>query len=232
MGVGQMFEYRVQLYESRVEPNKLNCSLNKFIQMIGRKQRVLEVGCATGYLSAYLTQQMECEVVGIEFNIEAARKAEGNCSRVICADVEKDAFDKVTGLFDVITFGDVLEHLVCPGAVLLRSRDFLREGGYILVSIPNIAHYSARLDLLLGKFEYQQYGLLDRTHLRFFTLGTARQFLEDAGYVIDDFDSVYIMRGMRFIQPHGRLERFLKKHLAGLIGYQFIFKASKRNGRS
>ena len=222
-----MFEEQPFVYDFVVDPTLQNTSTAKFIQLIGPRKRVLEVGCANGRLSAYLTQELDCEVIGIEMNLEAVRRAELRGTSVINADVEKDALDRVTGLFDVITFGDVLEHLRSPGAVLLRCKDRLAENGFVLVSIPNVAHYRVRLDLLRGRFDYQPTGLMDRTHLRFFTLRSARQLLIDAGYTIQVSDIVYEFRGDRFVRPGSRLESIVKRRLAGLVAMQFIFKAAK-----
>ena len=226
-----MFEEIVQNYPFKIDPTESNNPATKFINLIPRGSRVLEVGCANGALSAYLTQQMNCEVVGIELNPEAAKLAEQHCSCVILGDVEKDALDRAHGKFDVITFGDVLEHLVVPGAVLARCRKLLRSRGFILISIPNVAHYSVRFRLLWGRFDYQQYGLLDRTHLRFFTLRTAKQMLAESGYQISAFDVVCAVRGWQFVQKCGPLESVLKQRLAGLVGYQLIFRASPLQDR-
>jgi len=223
-----MFDDRVQSYDFAFDRSYQNDPRNKFLERIGRGNRVLEVGCATGQVSAYMTQELGCEVVGIELSAEAARHAERWCSEVIVADIEKDALERVKGLFDVVTFGDVLEHLIAPGAVLSRCKRVLKPHGFILISIPNIAHYSIRLSLLRGKFEYRQYGIMDRTHLRFFTLQSARRMIEEAGFLVQDFDLVYITRGMRFITAGGRLERLVKKRFPELVGYQFVFKAAIR----
>jgi methionine biosynthesis protein MetW len=220
-----MFEVGLQDYDFRIDPSNANSPITKFIQMIPRGSRVLEVGCANGALSAYLTRELACEVVGIELNPEAAYQAERHCSRVIIADVEKDALDRAEGRFDVITFGDLLEHLVSPGTVLSRCRHLLSSTGFVLISVPNVAHYTVRLRLLRGQFDYEHHGLIDHTHLRFFTLRTARQMLADSGYQISAFDIAYAMRGARLVRRCRPLESFLKRHLTGLIGCGFIFKA-------
>ncbi len=220
-----MFDHRVQSYDFRVDPSNSNNPTAKFISFIPRGSRVLEVGCANGALSAYLTRKLDCEVVGIELNSEAARLAERHCSRVIVDDVEKGALDEARGKFDVITFGDVLEHLVLPGSVLARCRGLLSKGGFVLVSVPNVAHYSVRLRLFRGQFDYEQYGLLDRTHLRFFTARTARRMLADSGYRIASFDIVCAMRGWRFVKKYALLQSFVKRRLTGIVGYQLIYKA-------
>jgi len=89
--------------------------------------------------------------------------------------------------FDVVVMADVLEHLRRPEQTLLRMREFLRPGGYGVVSVPNIANFRIRLGLLLGRFEYEDEGILDRTHLRFFTKRSAQVMIEGAGYEVLEF---------------------------------------------
>jgi O-antigen biosynthesis protein len=88
--------------------------------------------------------------------------------------------------FDVIVFGDVLEHLKDPLRALRRFKPFLQTEGYVIASIPNIAHGSVRLALMQGRFRYRSLGLLDDTHLRFFTRETVEQLFKDAGFLIAD----------------------------------------------
>ena len=229
-----MFEVKVQDYDFRVDPSNPNHPSTMFMNMIPPGSRVLEVGCANGALSEYLTRQLGCEVVGVEWNSQAALQAGRYCTHVIVGDVEKDALDRAEGRFDAITFGNVLEHLVSPGTVLKRCRPLLSSRGFVLISVPNVAHYTLRLSLLRGRFDYQQRGMLDHTHLRFFTLRTARRMLIDAGYQIAAFDTPYSMRGARLVRKCKPLETFLKRHLTTLIANGFVFKAvpdSQRAGR-
>jgi 2-polyprenyl-3-methyl-5-hydroxy-6-metoxy-1,4-benzoquinol methylase len=129
-----MFDERIQLYDGQFDPNAPNQSLSMLARLVDPRQRVLEVGCSTGYFSAYLTNELHCEVTGIELNPEAAKRAEKHCLRVVVGDIETDALDQVTGPFDVIIFADVLEHLTCPGHVLTRIRSHLAESGCVLFS--------------------------------------------------------------------------------------------------
>src|SRR5918992_1179237 len=89
--------------------------------------------------------------------------------------------------FDVVVYGDVLEHLVDPEAVLLRTARILAPGGYVVASIPNVAHGSVRLSLMAGQFRYTDTGLLDRTHLRFFDEAGVEELFEGAGYAIREW---------------------------------------------
>jgi SAM-dependent methyltransferase len=147
---------------------------------------VLEFGCATGYMSEVLSGRLGCSVTGIEFCPEAAEVARQPCARVIVGDAEHLDLAQALGetRFDAILFADVLEHLREPGLLLRRVRPFLGVGGAVIASIPNIAHGSVRLALLNGEFRYRDTGLLDGTHLRFFTRETIEELFEEAGYAV------------------------------------------------
>ncbi len=151
------------------------------VKLVGEGKRVLELGPATGYMSRVFTDR-GCTVVGIEFDPEMARHAKDHCERVIVGDL--DTFDPDAELgeerFDAIVAADVLEHLKDPLAALARLRPFLQPDGYFVISVPNVAHGSVRLALLSGHFDYREAGLLDSTHLRFFTRESLEQLLDEA----------------------------------------------------
>ncbi|BAZ09920.1 type 11 methyltransferase [Calothrix sp. NIES-4071] len=166
-----------------------NSSLKKTLHFVGKNKRVVDFGCATGYL-AQLLKLNGCVVTGVDYNQEAAQEAERYCQEVIVADLD---FTSVTEIFpnqkfDVAIFGDVLEHLRNPWKVLEDTKNILEPDGYIVASIPNIAHGAIRLALLQGKFEYTQFGILDNTHLRFFTKKTIEDLFETTGYSIKAID--------------------------------------------
>jgi 2-polyprenyl-3-methyl-5-hydroxy-6-metoxy-1,4-benzoquinol methylase len=147
----------------------------------------LDLGCATGWQARHLVQQ-GCQVVGVEVDAEAAEMASAWCERVIVCDL--DIADLPTELgadrFDVVAAGDLLEHLRDPARVLRSVRRLLRPTGRVVASIPNVAHGSVRLALLTGAFPYEDAGLLDRTHLRFFTLSSITELFETSGFTIDE----------------------------------------------
>ena len=95
------------------------------------------------------------------------------------------------GSFDYVIFADVLEHLINPEAVLKKIRDYLKPSGYVLASIPNIMHYSVILELLKGNFTYQDSGILDKTHMRFFTLKEIEKMFNRCGYRIVSINASY-----------------------------------------
>jgi 2-polyprenyl-3-methyl-5-hydroxy-6-metoxy-1,4-benzoquinol methylase len=110
--------------------------------------------------------------------------------RVVCGDVEAVALDFPEGYFDCVVCADVLEHLRDPWAVLRRLRPLVAEGGCVVASIPNLQHLKPVLKILLDRFEYEEAGLLDSTHLRFFTLSTIRGLFRETGYRVERVECV------------------------------------------
>ncbi len=163
-----------------------NSSLKKMLRLVGKNKRVIDFGCATGYFAQLLTQN-GCEVTGIEVNVEAAKAAEQYCKKVIVADLDFISLIDIlpNQEFDVAIFGDVLEHLRNPWKLLAETRQFLKPEGYVVASIPNIAHGAIRLSLLQGRFDYVELGILDNTHLRFFTIKTVEELFKNSGYFIE-----------------------------------------------
>jgi SAM-dependent methyltransferase len=151
------------------------------VRLVGESARVLELGPATGYMSRAFVNR-GCSVVGIETDAKMAERAAEVCERVIVGDLDDLDLEVELGedRFDAIVAADVLEHLKDPLAALKRLRPFLKPGGSFVISVPNVAHGSVRLALLSGHFDYQDIGLLDSTHLRFFTRETLEQMLDEA----------------------------------------------------
>ncbi len=144
---------------------------------------VLDVGCGFATTSQHIATRGN-HVTGIESSAEAVALAQQRIDEVIHADLQQ--LDDVNRLldgrrFDVIIFADVLEHLAWPIGVLRGYLDLLKDGGSVIVSLPNVGLWSVRLSLLSGRFRYEETGVLDRTHLRFFTRRTARELIEHAG---------------------------------------------------
>jgi 2-polyprenyl-3-methyl-5-hydroxy-6-metoxy-1,4-benzoquinol methylase len=157
----------------------------RVVRLVGTGKRVLELGCSTGYMSRVLSER-GCRVVAVEQDAEAADRAQPFCERVIMGDIEQLDLTRVLRKhrFDVVVAADFLEHLKDPLELLRELKSFLREDGYIVASVPNVAHGSVRLALLGGEFPYRPTGLLDRSHLRFYTRGSLLKLFEAAGFVI------------------------------------------------
>jgi 2-polyprenyl-3-methyl-5-hydroxy-6-metoxy-1,4-benzoquinol methylase len=179
---------------------------------------VLDVGAWTGAQGRWLMDNAEATVDGIELDPDAAGEASERYRRVTVGSIEDPAVRTALSGYDAILFLDVLEHLVDPDAVLRAARDWLAPGGIVLCSIPNVAHWRVRLSLLRGRFEYEDSGLLDRTHLRWFTRETAARLIRDAGYRITWEDAV--------VPQHPRVRVPQAMLRPKLFGYQFFFEAT------
>lgn len=175
------------VYSELVARHGLAPSHALLLDAVPPRARVLDVGCAEGYLARALIER-ECEVVGVEFDERAGRLAAEVCETVVIGDVQDPGVQAQVpaGPYARILFGDVLEHLARPGDVLRWATTLLAPGGSVVVSLPNIAHWTGRRALLAGRFPREDHGLFDRTHLRFFTRATARELVEDAGLVVVD----------------------------------------------
>jgi 2-polyprenyl-3-methyl-5-hydroxy-6-metoxy-1,4-benzoquinol methylase len=151
----------------------------------GHDVRVLELGTSTGYMSRALVDR-GCMVVGVELDADAARMAAAHCERMIVGDLDDPGLLDELGddRFDVIVAADVLEHLKDPPGALKRAVAYLREGGKVVASLPNVAHVSVRIALLQGRFPYGSTGLLDHTHLQFYDRERLFELFERAGLAI------------------------------------------------
>jgi SAM-dependent methyltransferase len=149
----------------------------------GKGKRLLDVGSAQGVLAQRFTEH-GFEVTCVEGSSELAALGKDKCQEMIVADLDKP-LPLLKGQFDVIVYGDILEHLRNPMEVFTGFNRSLRAGGQVMVSVPNVAHVWVRLNLLAGRLPYADRGILDRTHLRFFTLSSFRRFLGDAGLECD-----------------------------------------------
>ncbi len=138
---------------------------------------VLDAGCGFATTSQHI-QRLGNRVLGIESNADAVPVARTRISEVIETDLQQFSIDRK---FDVILFADVLEHLPWPIGVLRKYKAMLKDGGSMIVSLPNVGLWSVRLGLLFGRFHYQDTGVLDRTHLRFFTQSSAIEMLRASG---------------------------------------------------
>jgi methionine biosynthesis protein MetW len=143
-------------------------------------RRVLDLGCATGTTGAALKQRQEVEVVGVELEPEYAREAATRLDHVITGDVETATPD---GRFDALIAADILEHLRDPWAALRRYAQQLEPGATVVVSLPNVAHWSTYAHLARGSWPRKAEGIFDATHLRWFALRDARELLTQAGIV-------------------------------------------------
>ena len=161
-------------------------SISLIIKQIEPKSKVLEFGPAAGRMTKYLSQELCCDVFIVEIDTEAYNVAINFAKDGINTNIEDYIWCRkfADHKFDYIIFADVLEHLLDPKEALIRSKGFLKEGGRIITSIPNIAHNSVIVGLLNNKFSYTDTGILDSTHLRFFTYYSLQQLFDDCDLMI------------------------------------------------
>lgn len=195
------------------------------VLLFSNNSRVLEIGCATGFMGEFLIMHKECHVVGVEIGKEEAVQARKKLHKVIGGNIEDEkTIQRIKALnkFDVIFASAVIEHLKDPWSALRNWKSFLKKNGFLVITTSNIAHWSIRLQLLTGKFNYQEYGILDNTHLHFFTMETFKKLVTDCGYKIEYFS----------IDPVGggipRISKILSKFWPNLFAYQMLIKAKPK----
>jgi SAM-dependent methyltransferase len=142
---------------------------------------VFEGGVSSGYFARVL-RDAGLVVDGAELDEGAAERAAAVCRTVWTGDLERLDPSVLRGPYRVLLFGDTLEHLADPVPLLRRLRDVLAPDGALVISVPNVANWTVRAQLLVGRFRYTDRGILDRTHLRFYTERTLLEMLRDAGY--------------------------------------------------
>ena len=155
------------------------------IDLIRRHARkrgtLLDLGAAGGELGSELRDDFD-RTIGFEYNIDCIGQLSGHFDQIVIADLER--VKELPQDIDVIVLADVLEHLRNPRTALDLVRAALKDDGYVFISVPNIANITVRLGLLFGIFEYRDRGILDHTHLRFYTKRTFRREIENAGFRI------------------------------------------------
>jgi SAM-dependent methyltransferase len=196
--------------------------------------KILDVGTASGYLGKVWRSNGHY-VAGIEFDAATAEKAREYYDAFEVADIESYPFSERRE-FDYIVFADVLEHLRDPAAVLRRCIPALKESGTIIISVPNIANWIIRLSLLFGKFNYMDRGILDRTHLRFFTLQSLKQLMSEVSCEV--LAAIPTPLPVQLVLPFTRGKLFAPLHEAlyaltrcwkTFFAYQFVIVAAPCN---
>lgn len=188
---GSLVKYRTEVDERNINSSQ-PALLRHVVSRLGDGGRVLDVGCAAGDLARALAGH-GLVVSGVEFDPVAAEVALPDLESLVVADLNTlDLASAFSQPFDAIVFGDVLEHISDPERVLRMAHEMLTPNGFIAISIPNIAHGSVRLSLLQGKWDYADEGLLDRTHLRFFTLSSVKELVRSAEFRIEELESTVL----------------------------------------
>jgi 2-polyprenyl-3-methyl-5-hydroxy-6-metoxy-1,4-benzoquinol methylase len=185
--------------------------------------RIFDAGVSTGYLARRFVEAGR-RVDGADIDAEAARQAMQVCDHVWVGDLQHFDVEQIPWKYDLMLFADTLEHLPDPPALLKRLRDRLESGGTLVVSLPNVANWAMRLGLLAGRFRYTDRGILDRTHLRFYTRRTVVQMLREGGFeTIDVTASVPVPLVKSPIVC--RLAHFIGNLWPSFFAYNFVITA-------
>ena len=211
-------------YQGQFNPEKLPIQNidRQTVSLVPEGSRVLEIGCADGFMGEYLLKKKQCQVLGVEIDKEAGQKARQRGLQVVTGDIEENSVIskiKTKNKFEVILASSVIEHLKDPQKALWQWRNFLKDDGYLIITTPNVAHWSSRLKIFLGKFPCEEYGIFDKNHLHFFTIETFKKLIEDCGFWVEHLGIDPTSGGLP------KFSRFLSKFFPGLSAYQIVIRA-------
>jgi 2-polyprenyl-3-methyl-5-hydroxy-6-metoxy-1,4-benzoquinol methylase len=185
--------------------------------------KILDIGCNAGKLGEKLIRQKNCQVWGVDNSKQAIKEASKVLTKAEYFNIESGKIPFEREKFEVIIFGDVLEHLRWPNTILNNVSNILDKNGEIIASIPNIANIKIRIKLLLGSWNYTKDGILDETHLRFFTKKSILKLFDDENYKVIELD---ITPGLNLWSIN--MNYNICKLWPTLLAKQFIIKAIKK----
>jgi len=202
-----------------------SASFNKYVyNEIRKNSTCLDVGCWTGNLGASLVNEKKCRIDGIDINRKSLETAKARGYRDT---FEANLNDNVLDLsflkgkkYQYIILADILEHLINPVNLLSELKKYLDKDGTIVISLPNVAFSLNRLYLLFGKWDYKNFGTLDKTHLKFFTIKTGKKMVESTGLEVVKLEPYNQFGLLKYIKPLGQI-------LPSLFAYQFLILAKK-----
>ena len=224
-GMPHRYEYRVDLADDSAPAS--------VVRFVGSERKVLEIGAGPGSITRFLSGENRCRVTAIEIDDSAIEKLRDFCDHVVKLDLNAPDWTEhlqEEGLFEVVVIADVLEHLNDPWRVLADAKRLLAPGGYLVVSLPHIGHSAIVACLLNGDFEYRDWGLLDRTHIRFFGVRNMQNLFNDAGLTI--VDARFIVKAPNDTELAAHWEKLPADTQAALARsphtnvYQVVIKAS------
>ena len=206
--------------------NDIYTSRWKIFEKVPPGSTVLEIGCGSGRLANILTIRKKCIVHCIDKDPIISTLAKGKCLKILNVDIENHKLPYEEEIFDRIVLGNALEHMAEPEKVLISLKKHLKPEGLLIYSVPNIVNWHSRMTIFLGKFEYEDGTVFERSHLRFYTHKTARKMAIDSGYQIvwlDVTPSIYLLKEKLNIVWYN-----LAKAWKNLFADEFIIIARKK----
>lgn len=198
-------------------------SFNRYIfDAVPLGSECLDIGCWTGNLGKLLIEKKNCIVDGLDFKSDVLESAQKNGYRktfLINLNSEHCDLTVINKKYQVVIFADVLEHLLHPVMVLSHLKDYITPHGKVIISLPNVAFILNRIQLLLGHWNYKDYGILDKTHLRFYTIQSAVKMVESSGLRIEEVKPYNQFGVLRYIKPLDTL-------FPTLLAYQMLIVAT------
>jgi SAM-dependent methyltransferase len=191
------------------------------------RHRVLDLGCGDGSFGRWLRQHGSHWVTGVTIQDEEARRAATGLDEVICTDL--DRWTPVGERYSGVVASHVLEHLADPARLLRAVGKVVAPGGWIVVALPNALFWRQRLAFLSGSFRYSDGGIMDATHLRFFDWSSARDLVDNNGWLVEEALADGGLPGSRFLGPsRGAIDRWACRAWPAGFGFQFVFRARLR----
>ena len=223
--MSKLYEYRIA-HDEESAPAKL-------LRRVRRGSRVLEIGCSSGSQTRVLSKELGCQVFAVEIDPAAAELARPYCHHLVIGNIESVTTEELAAgqPYDFVIFADVLEHLYSPGLALEKVRPLIAPDGCLLASIPNVTHAALVFEMMNGRFEYREYGLLDATHIRFFDRYSALHLIEESGYFVEDVDRIVVPPGRTEfrVDPCSDADRFVLRYIrernSDSDTFQFIIRA-------
>lgn len=207
-----------------LESGDYSSSFNQYIyNEVPAGSECLDVGCWTGNVGKSLIGQKDCIVDGLDCKAEVLEVAIKNGYReTFLVNLNNESFDLnvINKMYQVILFADVLEHLINPVEVLSAFMDHVAANGRVIISLPNVAFILNRMRLLFGQWEYKDFGTLDKTHLKFFTIDSAVKMVQSAGLIVVKVMPYNQFGILRYIKP-------LKVIFPRLFAYQTLIVAKR-----
>ncbi len=205
----------------------------KLASLVAHTGRVLDVGCGTGSVTEIIKARTSADVIGIEPDSDRQAIAVKRGLSVHCGFLTEE-FLQEHGPFQTIVFADVLEHLPSPGKIVMLAKKGLAPGGTIVASVPNVAHLFVRIKLLGGRFDYRDCGIMDATHLRWFTHRTLQTFFSNLGFTVTDHlytvntgMAGYGARPFRWLPYKNDVIRTMVRAFPNLFGCQHVVRAQQ-----